>query len=835
MHLLTKSKLTYIVTFCLTIFFLLNLSQNNIVVASSYGANYPISMSAEANGKSYTYIDVIGSQIFVYNETDNRVERFTRSGNNAVYTEIIDSGFTVTGMAHDSANNLYLADSTNHRVKRYAAPNYDLDITYIVTTSNGPWGLAIDQVTGDMYVASLADIKIIKISPAGNQSDFITDPTNEVLLSYPNDLTISNGYLYVTNTSYPLLDGNMITYKALSGGDAYTMVPSTQTSSVMRVATDKNDSVYFTNYSTGQISMFVYSKNRVFTGMVNHENFSEFNNIVDMSGSGDFVYFLRSSNAGSPNVINEVRAFMGQILVSEEMTVNDLNTGSNLTNIGKGGGGMGVYNALIGNSYDGTILAEVEVEIETDLDWETTGLFAYTDTVAGSSVIHGLLDMPGVNVASFTLYVPIPTGMVSNAVHICPGAEAIEDVYEGCSGGSALTVNGTTVTKFIDPNTLIEYWRVEGMTGTGGISITESGAAADLVIEDTMTRLQAGEFSNHSIFFGTVNGVLSATDLIEISFSMDWDLGYLTSDDFDFIVAGLPVPLLGYPDVDSWGLEIDTANNIIVLYPPTEGVNYADPLVTLELLVGTHAIEEGIEGENQILNPYDVGEYVISILITNAMGSEYGSATVPIVDSDQVNVTGYVDTFISFDIDTAVADANCAYNICLTHENGGAGSNYTVDLGELNSTTVNKSNDTSVMHSDGNDGIINSIWLDLTTNAYNGAVVYVVSENAGLQGPNASFIATVAEAANIEANDGAYGFQLTEDPAISSGNISRNGNCIVATSYCSFQTTPQTVFTTNTEPLDTGRIRMDIAAAASYTNNPGLYTDTLTFMVVATF
>ena len=135
-------------------------------------------------------------------------------------------------------------------------------------------------------------------------------------------------------------------------------------------------------------------------------------------------------------------------------------------------------------------------------------------------------------------------------------------------------------------------------------------------------------------------------------------------------------------------------------------------------------------------------------------------------------------------------------------------------------------------------GTINSIYLDLISNAWSGTIVYVTSANQGLQSSGAganNFIASVVTNGDtIVANSGKYGFTMPNN-ATGNGTINRNSSCAIGTAFCKLISAPTEVFNTNGSPLDNGRIRMDIAAAAAYINNPGTYTDTLTFVAVPTF
>jgi hypothetical protein len=94
------------------------------------------------------------------------------------------------------------------------------------------------------------------------------------------------------------------------------------------------------------------------------------------------------------------------------------------------------------------------------------------------------------------------------------------------------------------------------------------------------------------------------------------------------------------------------------------------------------------------------------------------------------------------------------------------------------------------------------------------------------------------DAQDIPANSGVYGYTLPVASSQLHGTILPNANCDSTSRYCGAPTgtdAPKTVFTTSNLPVDTARVRMDLAAAANYTNNPGTYTDTLTFFATATF
>ncbi len=846
LHLPLKKAL--LIVLCLGFFSLYSVlfSPLSPVEAAYYRSSYPITISAHANGKLYNAIDVIGSDFILFNQADQQLEFFYRSGNSVIYSWIIDSGFDVSGIDHDIDNNIYVADPTNHTIKKYTTGTYEFETSYAISTTQGPYSIAVDPATGDIYTATRdpGNFKIIKITPLGVVSTFISD-SDGTTLSDPVNLTIANDYVYIANNATPLSganSGNLVSYKPLSGGSINSFTPHQTTDpvppemdAVALIASDINGVIYTMNTTSGANVLSMFSANNEFSQSYDASNYTENNNVTALKGSGTHMYYLRSSAIGGPNVINEYSPLLAQIISPEGLQVlNSTDLAQSLSASGKTGGGMGSFTGTLIDNNTSNLLAEVPIDLNTDLSWDSGSLTFASDAISGKSFVHGLLSQTGIADSSFVLYVPIPTGLTSNTVVICPGASTLEDVTSTCAGGLTFIANGTTVTKYTDPNTSVEYWRVEGMTGTGGISITEAGSAAGMVIKDTMTRLQVSEFSDHSFLFGTVNGLVLATDSIEITFGPDWDLGYLDSFDIDLLTYDVQLPIADSATTDTWGITINSGDGIITLTPPTDGVNYIDALAPIELRIGLNASEGG-SGANQIANPGTAAGYTVTVLNTNAVGTEYGAAMIPIVDSDQVNVTSYINTFMTFDIDTGISDTDCDYNTCLTHENGQIGENYTIDLGELNATWVNMSEDVSHMHADGQPGLINAIYLDFTSNAAGGLVIVASSANDGLAGPGGNMIDSVAaNGDSITSNSGLYGLQMPDPEPTGNGTINRNNSCILAGEFCRLIQTGVEIASTE-GPIDNGRMRILIAAAATAVNNPGTYQDTLTFVVTPTY
>ena len=368
--------------------------------------------------------------------------------------------------------------------------------------------------------------------------------------------------------------------------------------------------------------------------------------------------------------------------------------------------------------------------------------------------------------------------------------------------------------------------------------------SAEFVLKDGMTRSEVSLPSNHTISFGTINGLTSSGDTITLTFQAgEFDLSELHVGDIDMTDNVEQKILDTTAGENTWGVEIGT--DTITFTAPESGTGYIEALNVITVSVGTNATYDEVQGVNQIVNPTNPGSYLIDIAIDNAQPEE-GQIIVAIVDNDNISITGSNSAYINFDIDTGTGEGlapeiNCDYDECLTHSEGIAGDNYTVDFGELMFTTVNHSQTDNVLHADNMEGFINSIFFDLTTNAPGGAVVTVKSLNGGLKGPgeeniiNSVGVDGGADGDNILFNTGRYGYTLQETPSTVVGTVTRNLLCITDSTYCGATVTAKELFGTNGAQIEGARVRMDLAVAVAYTNPPGTYTDTLTFVATGTY
>lgn len=161
----------------------------------------------------------------------------------------------------------------------------------------------------------------------------------------------------------------------------------------------------------------------------------------------------------------------------------------------------------------------------------------------------------------------------------------------------------------------------------------------------------------------------------------------------------------------------------------------------------------------------------------------------------------------------------------------------------MTTASVNDSGDT-VQHADGNNGEINSIYFDLSTNASGGAVVHVLSLNEQLTEPGANFIPDVASGAEtqITARSNLYGINsysgLTN--TVVAGTVNIHDDCDGDSGnnyYCDVSDggTPIELFNTNNGPLDTLRLEWEVGASPGALSGTGRYSDELTFIASALF
>lgn len=130
--------------------------------------------------------------------------------------------------------------------------------------------------------------------------------------------------------------------------------------------------------------------------------------------------------------------------------------------VGSGEGSFGYRDLLLRSS--GTVIAEIPTMMFQDNDW--INIRAETDTVNFRSFAHNVSSSPGVS-GPFTLFIPRRSG--DEAVGVCPLAESIDEVSRNCENVYFLPLSDERVSSVDIEGS--EYFRVEGLEGTGAFSI----------------------------------------------------------------------------------------------------------------------------------------------------------------------------------------------------------------------------------------------------------------------------------------------------------------------------------------------------------------------------
>jgi hypothetical protein len=217
------------------------MGQNNFTTSietmTAGGMNLPVDV----------VVDLVSGKVFVSDSDNNRVLRFSTAGAFATGASaeavLGQSGFNLKasattqngmyqphGLAIDGSGNLFVSDSKNNRVLRFAnaaslanganaasvlgQSNFTNDTK--ATTQNGmddPIGLAIDA-SGNLYVVDSKNNRVLRFANAASlpnganatrvlgQSGFTnsTKATSQNGLDTPNDVAVGGGVLYVADT-----------------------------------------------------------------------------------------------------------------------------------------------------------------------------------------------------------------------------------------------------------------------------------------------------------------------------------------------------------------------------------------------------------------------------------------------------------------------------------------------------------------------------------------------------------------------------------------------------------------------------------------------------------
>ncbi len=171
---------------------------------------------------------------------------------------------------------------------------------------------------------------------------------------------------------------------------------------------------------------------------------------------------------------------------------------------------------MLKNETNATRVVEVNANFVQDLDW--TSVDGDSDINSGKAYMHNVTEAPYAD-DTFSLYVPIPENKESSKVVICPNADEFTDIYREC--------NDVETRNEADADTSIvsydgqDYWKIDGMSSTGGYAMT--AFAAEIETESSYAELNlAYTFTVNALdnennidenYIGTVTFSSTATDI----------------------------------------------------------------------------------------------------------------------------------------------------------------------------------------------------------------------------------------------------------------------------------------------------------------------------------
>lgn len=180
--------------------------------------------------------------------------------------------------------------------------------------------------------------------------------------------------------------------------------------------------------------------------------------------SGIIVAWTQSPFAGSFPVYAKSFVFLNQIKgVVSNLEISDID-GNSIKENSTNGLNSSSETVYIKDAGTGLLISDVVVDLTNDREWSSVS--GASDLSLKKAYIKDIESAEGVS-GSHSLYVPRGT-MDANVV-ICPSATNLDTVHESCTGAIIKDVsdNDTSVVSIGGQS----YWRVEGLSGTGGLSV----------------------------------------------------------------------------------------------------------------------------------------------------------------------------------------------------------------------------------------------------------------------------------------------------------------------------------------------------------------------------
>ncbi len=354
-------------------------------------------------------------------------------------------------------------------------------------------------------------------------------------------------------------------------------------------------------------------------------------------------------------------------------------------------------------------------------------------------------------------------------------------------------------------------------------------------VSDTMTRLRLNQSADHSIVFTLPGGINwdstggnddiifdfpeAATDFAE---SGTWQTSDFTANDGSLLtVSDITVSAgsLTYPTCGTGVVVAVDTTNLKFGFRRCTGASADAAAVTIGILGASG-------GTGTLSNGTATGSKAVAISMTDegVTDAHTGNFAVSLVDDDSASITASITPALSFDIDTATSHI----------EVSGTPTPYSVAMGTLTPGVVKTSDDST----------INSIFLDLGTNASVGAVVTLMGANGGLKSVATNHTITTSYGGSaVDLNAQPEGFGVCVKSATASeGALTAvapyNGSCNATTHNIGGidTTTARSIITTTNAPAVGGDVEIMLKAKAQAITPAAVdYSETLTFIATGTF
>ncbi len=525
-------------------------------------------------------------QIGIYDTTTESLTYYGGGGSNNGEFFILENPSLAT--AFDSNNNIYVADTGNFRIQKLDSEGNYISQWGEEGTGNSQFtyiaGVATDSSNNVYVIDRSSGLGFDSIQKFTSEGQFISKIGVGVLYQ-PSNLTIDGDRIFVSsNFDLSILDLNGTLLQRMN-----------------KRGSGPNQFAFDSNFSAVAVDP---TMNKLYVADVN-------NNRIESLSQGVHIHNVMPG-----------------------LDIKRISDGMSLTTNIYDPIDPGMDNVQAALYFGNRIISTFDVDLTLDPDWNAIS----GNIIPGESksVVVNLNQTlaPGIS-STHTLYVP--RTVTDTYVVICPDASSITQLSGTCTNAQ-IKVETDDDTEIIDINGQ-SYWRVSGLTGTGGISnpILNCNQTTELVLSDNTENTA----STVGITFKNCSPIPAGGSLL-LNFPSQWNLaGVLPSD-----IA------ISSPSVSS---TITINGNMITLVPTS-------------LIVADTNINILIGDVNLPTNPPNSGVYYVGILTTDETGRQL----------DEGSVDGVIDNANNANVDNVMITAQLFQQCSLD-----LGSADIIDLGLL--------------------------------------------------------------------------------------------------------------------------------------------------------